>query len=71
MSYIVTHEYFESVSTDDTKEDGYCIVKFTSDPYTVQEGVIIYERIIKMAKQLSNDCYLIYFLKGTSGMQSH
>ena len=61
MSYIVTHEYFESVSTDDTKEDGYCIVKFTSDPYTVQEGIIIYERIIKMAKQLSNYCYLFFF----------
>ena len=44
MSYIVTHEYFESVSTDDTEEDVYCIVKFTSDPYNIQKDVIIYGR---------------------------
>ena len=36
MWYVVTQGLFVSVSAGDPKEDGYYIVKFTFDPYTLQ-----------------------------------
>ena len=44
MCSVVTNGYFGDMSTDGKKQDGYYIVKFTSDPYNIQKDVIIYGR---------------------------
>ena len=46
MWSVVTHGIFGDVSTDEPKENGYYILKFTSNPYILQEYVIIDGRII-------------------------
>ena len=64
MLYVVTHGYFVSLSTDDLKEDGCFIANFTSDTYSFQEDVIIYEIIITMGEQVANYCCLSFFDTG-------
>ena len=64
MCSVVTHGYFGDMSTDDKKQDGYYIVKFTSDPYTFQDNVIIYRRIITIGEQVYNACYLSCLIQG-------
>ena len=49
---------FEPVSANNYKEDGYYIVNFTSDPYTIQEGLIIGGRKNIMGEQSDIAFYL-------------
>ena len=51
MLSVVTHEYFGSTINGNTKEYGYYIVNFTSEPYTLQEYVIIDGRKIATSEQ--------------------
>ena len=50
MCYVFTQGDFILVSNDYPNEDVYYIVKFTYDPYTLQEDVIIYWRKVAMGK---------------------
>ena len=64
MRSVVNPKYFRALSTDYPKEYGYYIVKFTSDPYTFQDNVIIYRRIITIGEQVYNACYLSCLIQG-------
>ena len=64
MWYIFTHEYFGVVSTNDPKTCGYYIVKFTSNPCTLQGYISIYGRIILMGEKVANACYLSCLRQG-------
>ena len=46
------------MSANNYKEDGYYIVNFTSDPYTIQEGFIIGGRKNTMGEQSDIAFYL-------------
>ena len=50
----VTRGYFGTVSNDNTKKDGYYMLKFTSNNYTIQEDVILYGRKCAMGEQVGN-----------------
>ena len=50
--------------TDGNKEDGYYIVNFTSDPYTLQEDVSLDGIIIAIVAQAFNACYLSHLRQG-------
>ena len=63
-SSVVTHKDFGSLNTDDPKEDDYYIVKFTSDPYNIQDIVIIYGGIVTIGEQVVNTCYLSRLIHG-------
>ena len=64
MCCVVTHVDLLVVSTDNTKEDGYYIVKFTYNSYNLQEEVVIDLRIIAIGEQLANACYISNFRQG-------
>ena len=51
MLSVVTHEYFGYMINGNAKEYGYYIVNFTSEPYTLQEYVIIDGRKIATSEQ--------------------
>ena len=64
MCSIITQGKFETTITDNPKSDGCYIVNFTPDPYTLQEDVSIYGRIITMGEKVSNDIYPICLWQG-------
>ena len=63
MFSVVTHGGFGVVIADDPKQYGYDIVNFTSNPYTIKEGVIIDGIIIKMGEQAVNSCYPCHLIQ--------
>ena len=64
MCSVVTHGDFGAMSNDDTKEDGYYIVKFNYNAYNIQEDIIIDGRIISMVEQVANYFYLSHLKQG-------
>ena len=64
MCYVDNNGCFVAVSTDDTKEGVYYIMKFTSGLYTLLYNVIIYWMIILMVEQVSKYHYLNHLIQG-------
>ena len=62
--YVVTHGDFGPVSTKNSIEDGYYIVKFNSDTFIIQEYVIIYGINTAICEQVSNAFYLSCMKQG-------